>query len=244
MRRVLLTIEYDGSNYFGWQKQPKFKTIQGEIENAILKSIGEEVELFGSGRTDAGVHALNQKAHFDLTRAVPISKLPEILNNILPDDIVIKSAEEVDLNFHARFSAHKKCYSYKIYNSQVKDAFLARRVGFVKRELDEQKMLEASKLLIGKHNFKGFCSSNTCTDNFVRQIYDIRVAREDNFIVVDVVGNGFLYNMVRIIVGTLVDYALDKLSYDDIINALENGDRSSSGQTMSPYGLYLKDVIY
>ena len=104
-----MTIEYDGYGYCGWQKQPEVKTIQGEIEKAILKSIGREVEIFGSGRTDAGVHALNQKAHFDLAIPVPISKLPEILNNVLPDDIVIKDAKEVSPEFHARFSVHRKC---------------------------------------------------------------------------------------------------------------------------------------
>lgn len=244
MKRILLTIEYDGYGYCGWQKQPEVKTIQGEIEKAILKSIGREAEIFGSGRTDAGVHALNQKAHFDLAIPVPISKLPEILNNVLPDDIVIKDAQEVPPEFHARFSVHRKCYRYKIYNSPNKNAFLARRVGYVKRELDLDKMIEASKFLIGKHDFRGFCSSNTATDNFLREIYDIRIAKEGDFIKIDVEGNGFLYNMVRIIVGTLVDYALGKLSLQDLQLALKNGDRSKSGQTMSPYGLYLKDVIY
>lgn len=244
MKRILLTIEYDGYGYCGWQKQPEVKTIQGEIEKAILKSIGREVEIFGSGRTDAGVHALNQKAHFDLAIPVPISKLPEILNNVLPDDIVIKDAQEVPPEFHARFSVHRKCYRYKIYNGPNKNAFLARRAGYVKRELDLDKMIEASKFLIGKHDFRGFCSSNTATDNFLREIYDIRIAKEGDFIKIDVEGNGFLYNMVRIIVGTLVDYALGKLSLQDLQLALKNGDRSKSGQTMSPYGLYLKDVIY
>lgn len=244
MKRILLTIEYDGYGYCGWQKQPEVKTIQGEIEKAILKSIGREVEIFGSGRTDAGVHALNQKAHFDLAIPVPISKLPEILNNVLPDDIVIKDAQEVPPEFHARFSVHRKCYRYKIYNNPNKNAFLARRAGYVKRELDLDKMIEASKFLIGKHDFRGFCSSNTATDNFLREIYDIRIAKEGDFIKIDVEGNGFLYNMVRIIVGTLVDYALGKLSLQDLQLALKNGDRSKSGQTMSPYGLYLKDVIY
>lgn len=244
MKRVLLTIEYDGSDYFGWQKQPNVRTIQEEIEKAIFASIGEKVELFGSGRTDAKVHALAQKAHFDMSLPVPVDKLPEILNNILPGDIAIKDACEVDSDFHARFSVHKKCYRYKIYNSPIKNAFLSKRCGIVKKPLDEKKMIEASKILIGEHDFKGFCSANTSVENFVRTIYDINIARNDDFIKIDVCGNGFLYNMVRIIVGTLVDYALGKLSLEDIRLALETGDRSKSGQTMSPYGLYLKDVIY
>ena len=244
MKRILLTIEYDGSAYSGWQKQPNERTIQGEIEKAILTSIGETVEVFGSGRTDAGVHALAQKAHFDMTLPVPVSKLAEILNNVLPGDIAIKDAVEVESDFHARFSVHQKCYIYKIYNSPVKNAFLARRAGIVKKNLDEQKMIEASKLLIGEHDFKGFCSSNTSVENFVRTIYYIDIAREGDFIKIDVCGSGFLYNMVRIIVGTLVDYALGKLTLEDIKIALGKGDRSRAGQTMAPYGLYLKDVIY
>lgn len=244
MKRILLSIEYDGSMYSGWQKQPNVKTVQGEIESAIFTTIGEEVELFGSGRTDAGVHALNQKAHFDMTLPVPVSKLSGILNNALPGDIAIKDAIEVGADFHARFSVHKKSYRYKIYNSSVKNAFLSRRAGIVKKPLDEKKMIEASKLLIGEHDFKGFCSSNTSTENFVRTIYDITIARDGDFIKVDVCGNGFLYNMVRIIVGTLVDYAQDKLTLNDISTALKTGNRSLSGQTMSPYGLYLKDVEY
>ena len=244
MKRVCLTIEYDGSAYNGWQKQPNASTIQGEIEKAIKSALGEEVEVFGSGRTDAKVHALNQKAHFDLALPVPISKLPEILNNVLPDDIVIKDATEVPQEFHARFSVHKKCYRYKIYNSKQKNAFLATRVGFVKAPLDIDKMIEASRLLIGEHDFKGFCSSNTCVSSYTRTIYEIKIAKEDPFIKIDVCGSGFLYNMVRIIVGTLVDYSQGKLTLQDIKEALTHGDRSKSGQTMSPCGLYLKDVIY
>ena len=132
MRRVLLTIEYDGSRYSGWQKQPSCNTIQGEIESAIFKSIGQNCELFGSGRTDKGVHALNQKAHFDLSVPVPIAKLPDILNNVLPADIVIKDATQVEQDFHARFSVKKKYYQYRILNSSKKNAFLAYKVGQIK----------------------------------------------------------------------------------------------------------------
>lgn len=244
MRRILLTIEYDGSCYSGWQKQPDRRTIQGEIEQALFRILGQKIEVFGSGRTDAGVHALNQKAHFDLDTPIPISKLASIINNQLPDDIVIKSAEEVANDFHARFSLTRKVYSYTIFNSQYKDAFLARRVGRIEYLLDERKMAKAGKLLIGEHNFKGFASANTCTDNFVRTIYDLKVERDGDFIYVTVEGSGFLYNMVRIIVGTLVDYSLGNLTLDDIQSALKNQDRSKSGRTMVASGLYLKDAIY
>lgn len=243
MKRILLTIEYDGTNYSGWQKQPEVKTIQGEIEEGIFRAIGQKVEIFGSGRTDAGVHGLNQTAHFDLNVPVPISKLAEILNNVLPPDIVIKSAKEVESEFHARFDIKEKRYLYKIYNGETKNAFLANRMAWVKKPLDEKLMKKASKLLIGKHDFRGFCSANTCATNFERTIFDIDVQRKDDYIYVEVAGSGFLYNMVRIIVGTLVDYAHEKLTLDDVKLAL-NGDRAKAGQTMPACGLYLKEAIY
>ena len=244
MRRIKLTIEYDGSIYSGWQKQPDQKTIQGEIENAILRTIGEQVEIFGSGRTDAGVHAYNQTAHFDLNAPVPIKKIKDILNSALPLDISIKEAVEVDFNFHARFSIKKKTYLYKIYNGETKNSFLARRMAHVKKILDEKLMQDGAKLLIGKHDFHGFCSANTCATDFVREIFDIDVRREEDYIFISVCGSGFLYNMVRIIVGTLVDYALGKITLDDINYALKKGERAKAGQTMPACGLYLKETCY
>lgn len=244
MKRILLTIEYDGANYSGWQKQPNVKTIQGEIEHAIETSIGQTVEVFGSGRTDAGVHALAQKAHFDLNVPVPVSKLPDILNNVLPPDIAIKDAQQVPDDFHARFSQKKKVYRYEIYNSPNKNAFLANRAAQIKQQLDVVCMQDIAQYLVGEHDFRGFCSAQTCTENFIRTIFSIDVARDGDFIKIDVCGNGFLYNMVRIIVGTLVDFSLGKLTKDDVLLALKTGDRARAGQTMPPQGLYLKDAIY
>ena len=244
MRRIKLTIEYDGSMYSGWQKQPNQKTIQGEIEDAIFRTIGQKVEVFGSGRTDAGVHAYNQTAHFDLEVPVPISKLCDILNSALPLDITIKEAVEVEEDFHARFSIKKKIYLYKIFNSKEKNSFLARRMAQIKKTLDIEKMKEVAKIIEGRHDFHGFCSANTCTNDFVRKIYQIDVRQDGDYIFVSVCGNGFLYNMVRIIVGTLVDYSLGKLSLNDIKVALNEGDRSKSGQTMPACGLYLYQTEY
>lgn len=244
MKRIKLTIEYDGSNYSGWQKQPNQKTIQGEIEEAILKAIGQEVEVFGSGRTDAGVHAYNQTAHFDLNVPVPTNKIKDILNGCLPLDISIKEAVEVDNDFHSRFSIKKKTYLYKIYNGESKNAFLARRMAHIKKQIDINRMKECANLLIGNHDFRGFCSANTCATDFVREIFDIQIKREDDYIFVYVTGNGFLYNMVRIIVGTLVDYAFGKINLNDIKLALEKGERNKAGQTMPACGLYLKETFY
>ena len=244
MKRIKLTIEYDGSMYSGWQKQPDQKTIQGEIEDAIFRTIGQKAEIFGSGRTDAGVHAYNQTAHFDLEVPVPVSKLKDILNSALPLDIAIKEVEEVQDDFHARFSIKKKTYLYKIYNGEEKNAYLSRRMAHIKKFLDVDKMKQAAKIIEGRHDFRGFCSANTCAVDFVRKVYDIDIEKEDDYIFVYVCGNGFLYNMVRIIVGTLVDYALDKISLNDIKIALNEGARSKSGQTMPAYGLYLKETKY
>ncbi len=244
MKRILLTIEYDGTAYSGWQKQPNQRTVQGEIEEAIFKSIGERVEIFGSGRTDAGVHAYNQTAHFDLKAPVPISKLADILNNVLPPDIAIKNVKEVNGDFHARFSLKKKEYLYKIYNGTTKNVFLANKTAWIKKELDIEKMKEAGAILVGKHDFRGFCSANTCVVDFVRKIYSLTIEREGDFIYIKVVGSGFLYNMVRIIAGTLVDYALDKISLEDIKNALKEGNRAKSGQTLPACGLYLNETKY
>ena len=245
MKRILITIQYDGTNYCGWQKQPNVKTIQGEIENAFFLATGQRIELFGSGRTDAGVHALGQTAHFDLDLPIPVSRLPEIMNNRLPQDISIIDAKEVDDDFHARFSIKKKQYLYKIFNTNTKMPFIANYYGFVKKKLDIDKMQECAQLLLGEHNFRGFCSSATNAQTFERTIYDITIEKHNkDEIYIYVSGSGFLYNMVRIIVGTLVDYSEGKITLQDVENALQNQDRSSSGQTMPPNGLYLYKTFY
>ena len=233
-----------GTAYCGWQKQPNQKTIQGEIENAIKVSMGLDCEVFASGRTDAGVHALGQTAHFDVPDSVPTSKIPEILNCVLNDDIVIKSARDVSQDFHSRFSIKKKTYLYRIINANKTTAFLANRVSYIKKKLNIQKMEEASSLLIGKHNFRGLCSSNTSATDFVREIFDIKILKNEDEIDIEVCGSGFLYNMVRIIVGTMVDYSLGLISKQDVLSALNDGDRTKAGRTMPACGLYLKETFY
>lgn len=244
MNKYVLEIEYNGKDFFGWQKQPELRTVQGEIENSIFSLTKQEVEVFGSGRTDAGVHALGQVAHFEADLNLSPEKVKEILNKALPEDINIKNVKFGDENFHARFSAHKKTYLYKILNSKAKTIF---DKDFFAREgnyLDEKLMQKCADMLVGEHNFKGFCSSQTQVASFVREIFEITVRREGDNIFVEVTGSGFLYNMVRILVGTMVDFALGKLTEQDVLQALENGDRSKSGKTMPASGLYLKEVIY
>ncbi len=242
MKRILLKIAYDGTNFHGWQRQEGLRTVQGEIEKAILDAFKIQAEVFASGRTDAGVHALGQMAHFDIEESCPTPKIKLVLNRILPPDIQILSAKKTDADFHARFDAKTKTYLYKICTGE-KNCFLANRVAFIK-DLDIQKLEEIASLFIGEHNFKGFCSSQTSASNFVRKIYSIEITKKKKNIEIEITGNGFLMNMVRILVGSMVDYSLGKLGKDKILNALEKGQRSTSGRTMPPQGLYLKKVQY
>lgn len=244
MKRILIKISYDGSKYFGWQKQAGKPTIQGEIEKALEILLTHPCEVFGSGRTDAGVHALAQTAHFDMDINIPVSKLADVLNKLLPDDITIIEAKEVPTDFHARFSIKKKCYEYRVYIGKKKDPFIANYSSWIKDELDFEAMEEAKKLLIGKHNFKGFCSTATAVKDFNREIYSIEITKKKDFVYFTFVGSGFLYNMVRILVGTLLDVGLGKLNLDNIKKALKTGDRQFAGVTMPPNGLYLKWTQY
>ena len=167
-----------------------------------------------------------------------------LFRSLLPGDITILKAEEVEKDFHARFSIKRKCYRYIVYTGKEKDPFMASRMATVKYPLDEKKMLEAASLLEGEHDFQGFCSSATCTNDFVRTIYSIKITKEDDKYYFDVEGSGFLYNMVRIVVGTLIDVGRGKLSIQSVREALESGDRSKAGVTMPAGGLYLKYTKY
>ena len=245
MKRILLTICYDGREYYGWQKQPNVKTIQGEIEEAFFKATGQRIEIYGSGRTDAGVHAYAQTAHFDLEAPIPVDKIMDILNGALPPDIAVTKVEEVAPDFHARFDIKKKSYIYYIINTDAKRALDAYKYAYLKKPLDLERMQEAALLLVGTHDFRGFCSAQTSATDFVRTIFDIKVEKlSQEMFAVKVTGNGFLYNMVRIIVGTLVDYSYGKLTLDQIKDAVDNGNRASAGQTMPPWGLYLLRTEY
>ena len=244
MRRILLKIQYDGREFYGWQKQDGKRTVQGELEKALFKLLGKNIEAFGSGRTDRGVHALDQAAHFDLEKNIPVKNLPLALNNLLPNDISIKSARIVPAEFHARFDIESKTYVYKVYNAKAKNALILNRAAFVNYDLDIEKMKSAAKLLLGKHNFKGFCCSATNVKDFEREIHQIEISKSGRYIEFKISGNGFLYNMVRIIVGTLVDIGRGLLEEEDIRKALEKQDRSFAGKTMPPEGLYLAKTNY
>lgn len=243
MRNIKITIQYNGANYCGWQKQPNSLGIQGTIEKAIYEITKEEVKITGSGRTDAGVHAFGQVANFKLMSSIPTSKIPNALNAKLPKDIAVIACEEVPEEFHSRYSAKGKRYRYLIYNSAYRSPIYKDISYQVKYELDFEKMCTEAKSLIGTHDFKGFMSSGSSVSDTVRTIYDIELTKEDDLIVMEVEGNGFLYNMVRIIAGTLVDIGRNRIteSLEDVINSKS---RSRCGHTAPAHGLFLKKVDY
>lgn len=244
MRNIKITIEYDGKDFSGWQKQPNKLNIQGEIERAIEEITGEEVDLIASGRTDAGVHALAQVANFKIEKDIPIEKIPYALNSKLKKSIRVKSAEEVDEKFHSRYTCKRKTYRYVINNSVQGTAIYRNLQYHFPEKLDEEKMNKGIKYLIGEHDFKSFKASGTSSKSSVRTIYDAKVTREGEIVTIELSGNGFLYNMVRIISGTLVDVGIGKIKPEDVKDILEARDRLKAGRTLPPTGLYLVDVKY
>ena len=244
MRNIKLVLEYDGTNFSGWQKQPQKRTIQEEIETALYKILKEEVTVIGSGRTDAGVHALGQVANFMTNAKIKPEELLYAINTMLPIDIVVISVEEVSEEFNARISAKKKHYRYVINNSKFPSALNANREYHFKYFLDTEIMQLAANDLIGSHDFKAFCSAKSSVKDTTREVYLIKVNRLSDRVVIDIVGNGFLYNMVRIIVGTLLDIGSGKLDICTIKNMLNEKKRELGGRTVGPEGLYLVDVAY
>lgn len=243
MQNILFGVSYIGTNYAGWQKQDNALSIQEVIENAIEQICGKKVEIFASGRTDAGVHALEQcfsaKLNFN-----PVEQLPLAINSKLPSDIRILWAKKVDDNFHARFSAHKKTYLYRVRVGEIESPFDAFMTTYEKHNLNYDAMKKASKYLIGEHDFKSFCSAHTTTKDYIRTIYSLEIRRNDNIFEFEICGNGFLYNMVRIIVGTLIEVGKNKLKPEDIKVILSQKDRKFAGKTMPAKALILKKVEY
>lgn len=244
MRNIKIVIEYDGKEYKGWQKQLNKISVQGEIERAIFAVTGEETNLIGSGRTDAGVNAIAQVANFKTDSNLEVEKIPYALNSQLKKSIRIKSAEEVNEKFHSRYNCKKKTYQYTINNSEHGTAIYRNMQFHFPTKLDETKMNEAVKILIGEHDFKSFKASGTSSKSSVRTIYDARVWREDDLVKIELKGNGFLYNMVRIISGTLVDVGIGKTKPGEMYNILESKDRSKAGKTLPASGLCLVSVEY
>lgn len=244
MRNIKLTIEYDGRGFNGWQKQPNKLNIQGEIERAIEIITGEKVDLIASGRTDAGVNALAQVANFKMENNFPIEKLAIAINSQLKNSIVVKSAEEVDLNFHSRYNAKEKTYRYTINNSPCGTAIYRDMEYNFPIKLNVEKMQEAIKYFVGEHDFAAFKASGTSSKNSVRTIYEAKVSSQNERVYIELTGNGFLYNMVRIIAGTLLDVGTGKIAVEEIPKIIESKKRQNAGRTLPPQGLCLVEVKY
>ena len=244
MRNIKLTIEYDGKDFNGWQKQPTKLNIQGTIEQAIKQITGEDVDLNASGRTDAGVHALGQVANFKTDSKIPIEKFAIAINSKLKRSIVIKKAEEVDERFHSRLSCKRKTYRYIINNSPEGTAIYRNLETHIPQKLDVEKMKKAVKYFEGEHDFKAFKASGTSSKSSIRTIYEANVYQENEKIMIELTGNGFLYNMVRIIAGTLVEVGLRKVEPEKIPEIIQVGKRENAGKTLPPNGLYLVKVMY
>lgn len=245
--RYLITISYDGTLFSGYQKQPKERTVQSELERA-LKEIngGKKVDVHASGRTDAGVHALNQKVHFDLETNITPEKLAKGLNSLLPEDIFVKKVVEVDKDFHARFSAIGKEYIYKL-NMGPYNPIERNYVCQYNKKLDVIAMERAMKYLEGEHNFKSFTKTDEDKDDYVRKISQTNLIRDNkdlDSITFCFVGTGFLRYMVRNMVGTLIEVGEGKIKSEEIINILKKEDRRCAGKTADAEGLYLKNVFY
>lgn len=244
MRNIKLTIEYEGTNYSGWQIQENAITIQEKLEEALEKITGEKVKLVGSGRTDAKVHALGQVANFLTKSSIPGEKYKYALKFLLPEDITIVDSQEVDLDFHARFDATKKTYKYLVYNGELPRAIYRNFSYHVPYPIDIDKMLYASRYFIGTHDFATFMAANSEVNSTIRTIYDITIVRKNELVEFTIEGNSFLRNMVRIIVGTLLYVGFGKIDKEQISKIILDKKREGAGPTVPPQGLFLEKVFY
>ena len=245
MERIKIVVQYDGKDFCGWQLQPSKRTVQGEIEKVLEFLLKEKIRLYASGRTDAGVSAYAQVGHFDTLQNVDVRKLCDSLNALLPQDVAILSCEKVDENFDSRFSVKKKTYKYNFYVSKHALPLFEKFAVRVNHYADVQLMKEACKFLIGTHDFEAFVSKKSGKTDFVRTVYDAKIVdNDDGTYSFEITGNGFLYNMVWIVFGTLLKVAYKKIKPEEITSIIESKDRSKAGKTMSPHALFMKNVDY
>ncbi len=242
--RILITLSYDGTDFCGYQIQPNKRTVEEELENALENLLGKKVKTVASGRTDSGVHALNQKVHFDSDANIPPKKYVEALNALLPNDVKVISSKKVKSDFNARYSAKNKTYRYSLYLGKVENPMISRYKTHYRYLLDIEKIKSACRIIEGEHDFKCFLASGSSVKDTVRTIYSIKIIKKGNSLDFYVKGNGFLYNMVRIIVGTLIAVGEDRLSLEDLDTALKTGNRKLVGKTMPAKGLTLYSVTY
>lgn len=245
MRRIKLTVAYDGTDYCGWQLQPNGITIEEVLNREISRLTGEDIRVIGASRTDSGVHALGNVAVFDTESRIPPERMSYALNQRMPEDIVIAKSEEVPLEWHPRYQdVITKTYEYHIYNAVVPDPMKRRTCAFVSFPLDIERMREGASYLEGEHDFVSFCNVRTNTADTVRTVYEIQISREKDEIIIRITGNGFLYNMVRIIAGTLIRVGRGFYEPEKVREILEAGKRTEAGVTAPPQGLVLVEIKY
>ena len=244
MKRIKLTIAYDGTNYCGWQIQPNGMTVEEVLNKALKKLTGEDILVIGASRTDSGVHALGNVAVFDTETTIPAERIAMALNQRLPEDIVIIKSEEVPPDFHPRYCDCSKTYEYHIINTQIPIPTQRLTNYFVSYPLDVKKMRQAASYLVGEHDFASFCNVRTDVASTVRTIYSLDILQDGEEITIRITGNGFLYNMVRIIVGTLIRVGRGFYEPERVKEILEEKDRKAAGVTAPAHGLTLVSIDF
>lgn len=244
MRRIFLQIAYDGTNYHGFQVQPNAETIEGVLNRELSRILKEDITVIGASRTDAGVHAFGNVAVFDTNAKIPGEKVAYALNVSLPEDIKIQQSMEVPPDFHPRYQETVKTYEYKIYNAKFPSPQHRLYEHFTYYKMDIERMQAAANYLVGEHDFKSFCSIHAEVESTVRTIYDIKVTKKEDVITIRITGNGFLYNMVRIIAGTLMDAGQAFWEPEHMKEILEAKERSKAGNTAPAKGLTLVEIKY
>lgn len=244
MRNLFLRLMYDGSGYHGWQVQPNGITVQETLQNAIEKILGVRENVTGCSRTDSGVHARDFCCNIRTQSDIDCYRLVGSLNAVLPDDVCVKSCEEVGESFHARYDCKGKRYVYRVWNANYKNPFLTDYAYHYKNKIDADFMNTQAQAYLGTHDFKGFCSSGSSVEDTVRTVKRFTVERQGDEVIFSVEADGFLYNMVRIMVGTLIEISENRIEKDTLKCIIESGDRSKAGRTAPPQGLYLDRVFY
>jgi tRNA pseudouridine38-40 synthase len=244
MKNIKLLLEYDGTNYVGWQKQPKGETVQRKVEDAIYRLTDKRVEVIGCSRTDSKVHAKGYVCNFKTDSNIPVEKFREALNHILPEDISVINSSQVDDDFHSRYNSKGKMYCYTILNTAVRMPICRNFSYHYKKNLNIEKMNDGAKFFIGTHDFEAFRNVGSSVKTTTRTISKVDIVKDENYIKVYIAADGFLYNMVRIIIGTLIDVGNDKIKSEDIPKIILSKERKKAGKTCPPQGLCLIEVYY
>lgn len=244
MKKIMLECAYDGTDYHGWQLQPEAPTIEGELNKALSSLTGEEIKVIGASRTDAGVHSMGNVAVFETNSSIPADRYVRALAGHLPENIVVTSARQVKADFHPRHCDHRKTYEYRFFTGEIRNPQLDRYSAWHYGQLDVDAMKRAATYLVGTHDFTSFCAAATVVEDKVRTLYDVSVEKSGDMILIRVTGNGFLYNMVRIIAGTLLFVGMGRIAADDLPMIIEKRDRNFAGPTSPAKGLTQINIDY